>query len=284
MNIVEKTIPNQNGREFAFDLRLPSTPPGPQGYPLLIFAHGFKGFKDWGHWYRLADCFALAGYAFLKFDYSMNGLRPGDQGVYSDLEAFGRNTFSQELGDWQRMLDWVSKHGEEYRLRTHSIGIIGHSRSGPIVLLTAARDSRVGCVLTWGSVSRLGYAWGDSALLKYWKQEGVIHSRNARTGQDMPLYYSLYEDLQQHRSAYSLPEALAGFTKPVLLVHGLEDEPVPPDSSRELHQWMSHAKLELLPGANHVFGGHHPFGKEEPLPDQAQRLMKVCLEFLDGDR
>ena len=108
MSKTEFIIPNSEGRQFAFDLHLPDEPAGHTGYPLLIFAHGFKGFKDWGIWDRLAKGFAEAGFAFLKFDYSMNGMQPGDGGgPYSDLEAFGRNTFSQELRVWQSILAWV---------------------------------------------------------------------------------------------------------------------------------------------------------------------------------
>ena len=137
---LEKIIRNGAGREFAFDITCPDSAPPTEGFPLLIFAHGFKGFKDWGHWYRLAEEFAAAGFAFLKFDYSMNGMRPGDSGLYSDLDAFGRNTFSQELEDWQTILDWIEHNGKNLGLHCHQIGLIGHSRSGPIVLLTAAKD------------------------------------------------------------------------------------------------------------------------------------------------
>jgi pimeloyl-ACP methyl ester carboxylesterase len=277
---IEKTICNPEGREFAFDITLPATAPPPAGFPLLIFAHGFKGFKDWGFWYRLAEEFAASGYAFLKFDYSFNGTRPGDQGAFSDLEAFGRNTFSREQADWQSILSWVESNGRELSLLTHSIGLIGHSRSGPQALLTAARDSRAGFAITWASVQGLGYAWTNAAELEKWKREGVLYAQNARTGQDMPLYYSLYEDFMDNGDRFSLQKNLVNFTKPVLLVHGQNDVPVPFQASLQLKQLMPHARLNLIPEADHVFGGHHPFGREEKLPKQAEDLLQACLSFL----
>ena len=32
--------------------------------PLIIFCHGYKGFKDWGAWNLWAEVFALKGIAF----------------------------------------------------------------------------------------------------------------------------------------------------------------------------------------------------------------------------
>ena len=33
---------------------------------LILFCHGFKGFKDWGCWHTVAKAFAEAGFVFLK--------------------------------------------------------------------------------------------------------------------------------------------------------------------------------------------------------------------------
>ena len=41
--------------------------------PLIIFCHGYKGFKDWGAWDLVAKAFASAGFCFVKFNFSHNG-------------------------------------------------------------------------------------------------------------------------------------------------------------------------------------------------------------------
>ena len=279
MNI-EKTLHTAQGREFAFDLSLPETNPPANGHPILVFAHGFKGFKDWGHWYRLATEFTQSGYAFLKFDYSHNGTRPGDRGDFTDLEAFAENNFSKELADIQSILNWISENAAEFRLNPEKIALIGHSRSGPIVLLTAASDDRVRAVMTWASVSSLDYAMKNPAEIQAWKEKGVIYMKNARTGQEMPLHYQLAEDFFQNQEAFSLPSSMKDFSKPVLLVHGSADVPVPPEAAHELKCIIPQAELVIIPGGDHVFGGHHPFGAEEALPAQAQQLLTCCLDFL----
>ena len=40
---------------------------------VVIFSHGFKGFKDWGPFNKIADCFASNGFVFVKFNFSYNG-------------------------------------------------------------------------------------------------------------------------------------------------------------------------------------------------------------------
>ena len=46
--------------------------------PLVIFSHGFKGFKDWGPFNFISNEFALSGLNFLKFNFSHNGISVND--------------------------------------------------------------------------------------------------------------------------------------------------------------------------------------------------------------
>ncbi|MDV7398930.1 hypothetical protein RZS08_46410, partial [Arthrospira platensis SPKY1] len=58
---VQKDIIIQSaaGRPMAFDLYWPEET---EHCPLILFAHGFKGFKDWGHWSLIAETFARHGF------------------------------------------------------------------------------------------------------------------------------------------------------------------------------------------------------------------------------
>jgi len=37
--------------------------------PIVIFAHGYKGYKDWGAWNLVAKAFANSGFVFIKFNF-----------------------------------------------------------------------------------------------------------------------------------------------------------------------------------------------------------------------
>ena len=67
--------------------------------PVVIFCHGFKGFKDWGHFNLVGERFAEEGCVFVKFNFSHNGTTPEDPLNFTDLKAFGNNNFSKELED-----------------------------------------------------------------------------------------------------------------------------------------------------------------------------------------
>ena len=40
---------------------------------IVIFCHGYKGYKDWGAWNLMATEFAKQNFFFAKFSFSHNG-------------------------------------------------------------------------------------------------------------------------------------------------------------------------------------------------------------------
>ena len=76
--------------------------------PVVVFAHGFKGFKDWGAWDLVAERFAEEGYFFLKFNFSHNGGTVQNPIDFPDLEAFAQNNFSNELDDLEAVINFIS--------------------------------------------------------------------------------------------------------------------------------------------------------------------------------
>ena len=66
---------------------------------LIIFCHGYKGFKDWGCWNLVSDKFAENDLKFLKFYFSHNGGTIENPVDFPDLNSFGKNNYSIELND-----------------------------------------------------------------------------------------------------------------------------------------------------------------------------------------
>lgn len=56
--------------------------------PVIIFSHGFKGFKDWGHFPIVAQWFAEKGLAFVRFNFSHNGTTPEQPCDFANLDNF----------------------------------------------------------------------------------------------------------------------------------------------------------------------------------------------------
>lgn len=232
--------------------------------PVIVFIHGFKGFKDWGHFNLIADFFAQKGYFFVKLNLSHNGTTPDAPTEFNDLEAFGNNNYCIELDDVGTLTDYLFNNPEEissHEMDLNSFFLIGHSRGGALAILKAREDNRVKAISTWAAVSNLSKRW-DEDFVDEWRKKGVQYVYNARTKQNMPMYYQLWENFQQNKSRLDIPEAVWQLEKPVLVIHGFEDETLPVSMGFDISEWNPDVEVLFLEHANHTFGGYHPYDKK----------------------
>jgi fermentation-respiration switch protein FrsA (DUF1100 family) len=96
----------------------------------------------------------------------------------------------------------------------------------------------------------------------------------------MPLYYQLYEDFQAHADQFDIDRRLPNYPRPVLLIHGTQDPAIAHSAAEHLQSLASKGELHLIKGADHVFGGSHPFEGAE-LPEHTRELVQVSLNFLN---
>ncbi|GIV34066.1 MAG: alpha/beta hydrolase [Chitinophagales bacterium] len=272
-------IPGKHGKPIVADITWPvSSAP----LPVVIFCHGFKGFKDWGYFNLAAEAFARSGIMFVKFNFSHNGTSPENPLEFVDLDAFANNNLSIELDDLGRVIDYVE---QAHNLKpapadTSRIFLAGHSRGGSVAILKAAEDGRIKKLVTWSAVSDFEKNWSPD-LVEHWKTTGVLYVPNVRTGQQMPLHYQLYTDYITHRSRLRVLSAAAKIHIPFLIIHGTQDETVPFQDAEELHKACPTAKLLPIEGADHVFGGKHPW-KSDTLPAPARQVILASADFLNA--
>lgn len=235
--------------------------------PAVLILPGFKGFKEWGMFPALAERVARAGFNAVSINVSGAGVDRDGRFVFP--ERFGHNTFSAELEDVRRVLDAL-EHGHLGMVPTSSVGLVGHSRGGGMAILTAARDPRVHALVTWAAISTVD-RWPDKA--EEWRVAGKLDITNARTGDVLPLYVDVLDDVIAHRDRLDI-EAAAGRVKiPWLLLHGSADPSVPLAEARVLSAAASPAnppRLIIIEGAGHTLGAVHPFAGMTP--DLAQAL------------
>lgn len=153
---------------------------------------------------------------------------------------------------------------------------MGHSRGGASALLKTAEDTRVKGVITLAAVSDLASRY-PAKILEMWKKEGVLMVPNARTGQEMPMYYQIVEDYQQNEDRLDVLRAVAGIKAPVLSFHGTADESVSLDHVHQIKKVCPHAEIVVVEGANHTFGGTHPYETPELPPDKLFVLEKIVV-------
>ena len=249
---------------------------------VVVFCHGFKGFKDWGPFNKIANHFADNDIVFVKFNFSFNGTTTNNPINFGDLTAFGNNNFCKELDDLSLVLDWIENCQElKGEIDTSKISLFGHSRGGSIVMLKTAEDRRVGKVISWASPSNFLERLPKKEKLVKWKELGVAYIYNGRTKQNMPMYFQFYENCIKFAKRLNIQNAVSKMSIPHLLVHGNEDPTVLLSEAVNIKSWNPDIDLHIIDGANHVLGGFHPYALEK-FPKDLQEAIDVTIKFLKG--
>jgi uncharacterized protein len=248
---------------------------------VIIYAHGFNGFKDWGNFDLIARQFAAAGFVFIKFNFSHNGTTPEHPEEFVDLDAYGENNYTKEFYDLQVVIDWASNTSNPYakHIDQEQLFLIGHSRGGGIVLIKAAEEKRIKAIATWASVAECKTPWStwNEQKLSEWKQTGVQYYLNGRTKQQMPLHYQLYEDYQNNNDRLDVQKAISKLNIPVLVCHGTKDEAVKVENAYLLKEHNPTAEVFIVE-SDHVFGRKHPWTGNH-LPEAMQEVIDRTISF-----
>lgn len=276
MGIIKKeniVISNAQTREFLADAFYPEK----EGkLPLVIFVHGYKGYKDWGAWDLMGEKFAEAGFFFVKFNFSHNGTTVNDPHHFADLEAFGNNNYSKELSDLGAVIDYFIKHE---KVDDHKIILIGHSRGGGISIIKTCEDERINGLVTLASVDTLD-RFPKNEAFDQWKNEGVYYVVNGRTRQEMPHYYQFYEDYEKDIHRFDVERATEMAKAHFLIIHGTQDESVSVKNAEHLHLLHPNSELYLIENADHTFGAKEPWEKEA-LPKDLEDAVDRSIKFIN---
>lgn len=248
--------------------------------PVVIFCHGYKGFKDWGAWNIMAKEIAKSGFCFIKFNFSHNGGTMENPIDFPDLEAFGQNNYTKELDDLNNVIDWSLMYFRDYSVvDIDNIYLIGHSRGGGIVTIKAEEDSRITNVISLAGVCDFGKRTATIGDLEQWKKEGVKYVLNGRTKQQMPHYYQFFENFKQNENRLNIKRAASNLKIPHLIIHGDNDSSVSIEEAKNLHKWNPNSELKIIKGANHVFNTKHPWNVKKLSPE-LEIVVKLITNFL----
>ena len=233
--------------------------------PAVVVVHGFKGFKDWGLWPALAERLARAGLSAVTLNLSGSGVDDSGEFVYP--ERFGHNTFSAELQDLRRVTDALA-HGELGVAPPSAVGLLGHSRGGGVAVLHTVSDARIQALATWAAISTVE-RWPVSQRAA-WRSTGVNEVKNVRTGQVLPLYPDVLDDIERNPAALDIEAAAGRVAVPWLIVHGTEDEAVALAEGERLAAAAPGARFLAVEGAGHTFGAVHPWRGATPALEQVE--------------
>lgn len=195
--------------------------------PLVIIGHGVTGNKDRPFVVALAEGLAAAGVDTLRLSFSGNGESEG---------RFEDSTISKEVDDLGAMLDAVEDR---------SVCFIGHSMGGAVGVIRASQDSRIRWLVSLaGMVHTRAFAAREFSDVTpgvgcMWEEPSC------------PLSQTYMDNMNRIDSVADLGSKIS---VPWLLVHGTEDDVVPPQDADDIRQRAgSHVETIRLEGADHVF-------------------------------
>jgi len=251
-------LPAADGGSLPVDVRTGGRPGEPR--PAVVICHGFKGFKDWGFFPKLAERLATAGFTAVSFNCSGSGVSGGD--TFDELDRWFHQRPSTDLADVGTVVDWAVAEGAPW------VGLVGHSRGGGLAILHAARDPRIRALVTWNAVDHF-LRW-DSEQVRHWRQDGRIDIVNARTKQVLPMGRDALDDIDQHGADLDIPRAAGQLRAPWLIVHAGTDGTVPLAIGRLLAEKSGSPATELvvMADADHTFGIRHPWAGSTTVFDE----------------
>jgi fermentation-respiration switch protein FrsA (DUF1100 family) len=203
------------GLKLQGDLQRPESAP----YPLVILCHGFLSHKDGSKYRQLARVLAEGGIATIRFDFRGCGQSEG---------SLGESTVS---GRWKDLQQVIDQSGSLDGFNG-SLGLLGSSLGGYVVLLEASRNPVVRCVVVWSTPSDLsGLAVRLSAAAP------------------VPMSRKFHEDLNGVELLSRLAEV-----QNVLILHGEQDHLVVPEHGSKIFSAVKEPKrLEIMAGGDHRF-------------------------------
>ena len=228
-------------RKSLIDLSIPKENNG----KLILFIHGYMGYKDWGCWNLVGEYFNKLGYSFCKFNISHNGGTAINGIDFPDTKSFEQNCYSYELTDVKCVLKWLETQEENFK----SINLMGHSRGGAIALLSG-NDPRVNSVITCASISDIQRRFPDGKNLEEWKCNKIRFVRNGRTKQNLGHSFEQYEDFLSNQEKLNIKKACLQLKKPTIIFHGEKDESVSISEGKEISEWLN-CPLQIIKSTQH---------------------------------
>lgn len=202
--------------------------PGSRVGTLVILGHGVTGNKDRPLVVALAEALSARGWPCLRISFSGNG---GSGGLFED------SCISKEIGDLASVLESVP---DDVR-----VAYAGHSMGAAVGVLSAARDPRIQVLVSLAGMTHTAeFARREFGELT--PGEGCMWDEP-----ECPLSQRFMDDLG---AIGDILAAAAVVSQPWLLIHGAEDDVVPPGDGRDAHAAAVCQKRWIeVPGAGHSF-------------------------------
>lgn len=286
--ITNWTIPGWRGLPIYGNSHLPVSAGGvvrvtARGVILLV--HGFLGYKDYGLFPFVAQRFAEAGLIAHRFNLTTSGVTE-NFATFERPDLFEQGTWNNNVIDIDAVIDAV--HGGSLPGRGRPLILMGHSRGGVGVLLTAGRRFMKGreplpaAVISASAPSR-PWRFAESQKRDV-LERGWLEVTSSRTGQVLRVGRRFLDEQMADPEGHDIARHVAALRCPLLIVHGKADATVPPRDAAEIAAMAGDAGevgVELIEGGDHVFNTPNPFPINGQPSPQLAALLDVAMRWCD---
>jgi len=270
------SVPSNENLPIYYDLYYPADSKEDR-LPVILFLHGFKGFKDWGAFPDACRELSKNGFGVLAMNFSLNGVGES-MTEFDQLDLFARETLSQDLDDVRTVIEALKEKDitvQGCSFDTDTIGVLGHSRGGHTAVAASAEYPEIKCLVTWSAVADYNARWSDD-MIKDWEEKGVTEIKNGRTGQIMPVKDVVYKDAIKNADRLMAVKRVGELDIPAFFIHSKGDEGVPYSEAEKLYEHCAAEgkKIELIPNSGHTFDTEHPF-ESDTFPEPFAKVVDI---------
>ncbi len=251
----------QEGVVVRLDLYLPSSPPPPDGYPVVIALHG-------GAW-----CTGN------KRDMSWVGYLLAQRGVavvcagYRLAPAF---RYPAQWHDCQAAVAWVRQSAEEWQLNPHWVTALGVSSGGHLALLLGLREEQWNGIPT--KVERVVAIFPPTDLTAPYYQQAALNPPPLVPNYLRDFLGGTYEEMPERWRDASPIYHVHPNAAPCFIIHGTRDSLVPVDQAKRFVEAMQRvgAKVTLVL----IDGLGHGYSLRPRIMSQLHTALDEAIRFL----
>ncbi len=266
--IQELELKSSRGTDIPCTITVPSC----QGkMPLVLMAHGFCATRhENGTFVKLAEKLNAAGIATIRCDFP---------GCNDSKEDHLFNNLENNMDNLDTLLKAMK---ERFDIDETRIAAVGYSMGGKVVLHYTQRHPEIRTLALWAPAAMNGLAGTRGDLgdpqwqargFQTAQKEGVFLYPNTFDDRIIRLGKEFFEQVLQSRAQ----DYFQAFTGNVILVHGDQDDIIPPDTLEAIAQ-SANPKANFVHHVVH--GANHGFGAWTHQEYQMDELVEVTADFL----
>lgn len=226
----------------------------------FIVLHGFPGTCTGKRVTLTCKKLEKLGYLAMRFDFSGTNISDG---------KFENKLMSQEVKELKYAIDFLKENYEFKKLILH-----GHSTGAIDAALYAYKDKRINKLILTGATDDLTksvrFDFTDQMVHDFWTKGYVTYKTPGYWTTGKKLKKAFYDEF----FTLNIPGAIKKFKKPLLIIHGENDEAVPKERALNLYYIANKPKKLVI-----IKDSDHSFTKKDWLKKHVNEIVKFDRRY-----